>query len=129
MSEAADRWVALAQEDLRVAEVVYPEGIYNQVCFHVQQCIEKCLKGLLAHYGEQLPRTHSITELLEALPSTAFDELKEDLTGMDDYYIPTRYPDALPGALPHGLPGKEEADEAIDLARRVSKLTEQLVQQ
>jgi HEPN domain-containing protein len=34
-----------------------------------------------------------------------------------DYYIPTRYPDALPGTLPEGLPGQSEAKEAVALAR------------
>lgn len=34
---------------------------------------------------------------------------------LDDYYIPTRYPDALPGALPDGLPDKSEAREAVAL--------------
>lgn len=36
---------------------------------------------------------------------------------MDIFYIPTRYPDALPGSLDESLPGKEEAEEAITLAR------------
>jgi len=38
---------------------------------------------------------------------------------MDQYYIPTRYPDALPGSFPEGLPGKEDAEEAVLLASRV----------
>jgi HEPN domain-containing protein len=30
MSEMADRWLAFAHEDLRVAEIALEEGIYNQ---------------------------------------------------------------------------------------------------
>lgn len=37
MSESAKRWLTFAAEDLRVAEVTMPEGLYNQVCFHAQQ--------------------------------------------------------------------------------------------
>jgi HEPN domain-containing protein len=40
-----------------------------------------------------------------------------DITALDDYYIPTRYPDALPGSLPGGLPGKEQAEESLQTAK------------
>ena len=46
MSEARERWLAFAHEDLRVAEIALPEGLFNQVCFHSQQCVEKALKAL-----------------------------------------------------------------------------------
>jgi HEPN domain-containing protein len=36
---------------------------------------------------------------------------------LDDYYIPTRYPDALPGVLPEGLPERTDAEDAVRLAR------------
>ncbi len=71
------------------------------------------------HQGETLPRTHSIADLIRLLPADWFGDLRADLLEtMDDYYLPTRYPDALPGTLPEGLPGKAEAEEALDLARR-----------
>ena len=34
-------------------------------------------------------------------------------TKLDDYYIPTRYPDALPGSLPQSLPERKDAEEAL----------------
>jgi HEPN domain-containing protein len=119
MNETVDRWLAFAWEDLRVAEIVLDERIYNQVCFHAQQCVEKALKGALAHRGHVPPRTHSITDLLSLLPPEWLIDLRDDLVGLDDYYIPTRYPDALPGMLPEGLPGRDEAEEALALARVV----------
>ncbi len=45
MNENSKRWLYFAYEDLRVAELVWGQAIYNQVCFHAQQCIEKALKG------------------------------------------------------------------------------------
>ena len=120
MSEVAERWLTFAREDVRMAELALEDGIYNQTCFHSQQCVEKTLKGALAyHQGETLPRTHSIADLIRLLPADWFGDLRADLLEtMDDYYLPTRYPDALPGTLPEGLPGKAEAEEALDLARR-----------
>jgi HEPN domain-containing protein len=117
MNEASDRWLMFAREDLRAAQILLPEGIYSQACFHAQQCVEKCLKAALARAGQSAPRTHSITDLLSLLPSDEFADLRNDLVELDDYYVPTRYPDVLPGTLPEGLPGKAQAQESIVLAR------------
>jgi len=121
MSEARERWLAFAHEDLRVAEIALPEGLFNQVCFHSQQCVEKALKALLAQSAVSLPRTHAVSELINLLPSGWLSGLREKLAHLDAYYIPTRYPDALPGDLPEGLPGKGEAEEALGLAREVMR--------
>ncbi len=117
MNSVGDRWLEFAGQDLQMAELALTDGIYNQVCFHSQQCVEKCLKGLIANQGKTPPRTHSIVDLLGLLPPEYLTDLREDLDQMDIYYIPTRYPDALPGSLAEGLPGKTEAQEAIALAR------------
>lgn len=118
MNENSERWLAFAQEDLRVAKLVWEQEIYNQVCFHAQQCVEKALKGLLVVSGKIPPRTHAITDLLSLLPETWFAEMRDSLMALDDFYIPTRYPDALPGALPDGLPGREQAKEAFVTAQK-----------
>ena len=117
MNKAGDRWLEFARQDLQMAELALNEGIYNQVCFHSHQCIEKCLKAELANLNKKLPRTHSIVDLLGLLPPECFAELREELEQIDIYYIPTRYPDALPGCLSDGLPEKEDAQTAISAAR------------
>ncbi|GAB6056900.1 hypothetical protein JCM31598_43400 [Desulfonatronum parangueonense] len=69
----------------------------------------------------KVPRTHSIVDLLRALPSDCSNKLignlRETLELMDIYYIPTRYPEALPGSLAEGLPEREDAITAITTAR------------
>ena len=45
MNEAIEHWLIFAHQDLRMAELALDEGIYNQVCFHSQQCVEKAIKG------------------------------------------------------------------------------------
>lgn len=117
MNGAGDRWLEFSRQDLRMAELAFKERIYNQVCFHCQQCVEKCLKGILANQGKTPPRTHSIVDLLGLLPPGYLADLRDAMSQMDIYYIPTRYPDALPGSLTEGLPGKEEATEAIATTR------------
>lgn len=117
MNEMAKRWLAFAREDLQVAEAVMDEEIYNQVCFHSQQSVEKALKGVLESRGIKPPRTHSITDLLSLFPADWPADIRDELVGLDDFYIPTRYPDALPGSFPYGLPGVDEAQETLVLAQ------------
>ncbi|MGD9160286.1 MAG: HEPN domain-containing protein [Desulfobacteraceae bacterium] len=117
MNEAGNRWFEFASQDLQMAELALKEEIYNQTCFHSQQCVEKCIKGVLANLGKSIPRTHSIVDLLHLLPPKFLSHIREDISQLDIFYIPTRYPDALPGSLSEGLPGREDANEAIEAAR------------
>ncbi len=121
MNAAGDRWFEFARQDLQMAELALREGIYNQVCFHSQQCVEKCVKGILANLGKSLPRTHSIVDLLCLLPVEYLSSLREDISQLDIFYIPTRYPDTLPGSLAEGLPGREDAKDAIEATRECLK--------
>ena len=81
----------------------------------------KGFEGVLVHSNDVAPpRTHSIPDLLTRVPLQWFTDLREPLAEiMDQFYFPTRYPDALPGSFPEGLPGKEDAEEAGLLARQV----------
>jgi len=36
MHERAERWLAFARGDLRMAEMARAEALWNQVCFHAQ---------------------------------------------------------------------------------------------
>ncbi len=127
MNGASKRWLRFAREDLRMAELAIQEGLYNQVCFHSQQCAEKAIKGLLVFQGRTPPRTHLLGDLLPLLEPNPFDdELAIQL--LDRFYIPTRYPDALPGSLPEGLPTSKDAVEALALARQVLETVESLIQ-
>ena len=123
MSEASD-WLAFAREDLRVAEWALSAEIYNQACFHAQQCVEKVLKAWLRHLGTLPPRTHQLSLLVALLPDDVLADLRIEITLLDRFYIPTRYPDALAGALPTGLPDGTDAKEALTVATSVLQRAE-----
>lgn len=108
-------WISFAQNDLETAEVLFREGIWNQVCFHSQQSVEKYLKASLP--PETRPRTHKIAELLARTPLVLEEPLKKELRRLDRFYIPSRYPDALPGTLEEGMPSKDDAQVSIQAAR------------
>lgn len=117
MNVAAERWLAFARQDLRVAELAMTEAIFNQVCFHAQQCAEKATKGWLEAQGRVPPRTHRMADLLPLLPPRLLGAFSQRVLLLDAFYIPTRYPDALPGSLADGLPGQVDALEALDVAQ------------
>ena len=118
MNEESERWLHFACEDLKMAELALAAGIYNQVCFHSQQCVEKATKGLLLLQGKTLPRTHLLGDLLTILDPNPFT-ISLDMQLLDRFYIPTRYPGALPGSLPEGLPTHKDAMDALVIARQV----------
>ena len=124
MNEEANRWFFFAREDLRMAELALKEGMYNQVCFHAQQCVEKVLKGFITYKGDIHPQTHKLADLLSPLSPSPFDTLRDQIIILDRFYIPTRYPDALPGSLAEGLPSAQDAKEALESARMVLKRVE-----
>jgi len=55
--------------------------------------------------------------LCQALDST-LGQLDDLCLTLDQYYIPTRYPDALPGGGPEGMPTLKDATEALKLLRK-----------
>lgn len=122
MNEESERWLIFAREDLRVAELAMGEALYNQVCFHCQQCTEKAIKALLVHRGQKPPRTHRLGDLVGLLNPNPLAEIKLAVQMLDRFYIPTRYPDALPGTLPEGLPDAEDALEALTVAHQVLEI-------
>lgn len=128
MNGESERWLQFAGEDLQMAELAMQEAIYNQVCFHSQQCAEKSIKGLLVLQGKATPRTHLLGDLLTLLDPNPFTT-SLDIQLLDRFYIPTRYPDALPGSLPEGLPDHKDATEALIVARQVLDMVAALVQQ
>jgi HEPN domain-containing protein len=111
----------------RIAELAMTENLYNQVCFHVQQCAEKTTKALLIAQGQTPPRAHRLGDLVNLLDPNPLTAIALEVQLLDRFYIPTRYPDALPGSLLEGLPDASDAQEALAVARQVFKaITQEL---
>lgn len=76
--------------------------------------------------GRSYPRIHKVVEL-----AALCVELREPLAPLntllkivDEFYVPTRYPDAMPGNLSTGLPSEQDAREALAAAEAVLKIVE-----
>jgi len=96
--------------------------------FHCQQSKEKALKAFLYIHIKSIKvfYTHSIAELLQlaAEIDSDFEEV-ESSKKLDQYYIPTRYPNSLPGGIPSRYyDDPEEAKDVKILAEKVIKLVD-----
>jgi len=118
MSESHEQWLALAENDLNFARVGSEHGFYAHVCFLAQQTVEKVLKGLLIAKTGKYPRLHSLVELVNECAKSVPDmiALEDHARILDQYYVPTRYPDGIPGSLPNGMPSESHAKEALRIA-------------
>ena len=112
-------WLKYASDDLQSAEVLLKEGIYNMVCFHSQQAIEKLFKSFIAAYYQEIPRIHNLIRLhkiCEDLHGSRLNLDEEGLIFLNDVYIDSRYPADF-GILPSGKPDIEEARKAYNYAK------------
>jgi len=113
----ADRWLRQAESDLAYAELGLREGFYAQVCFQCQQVCEKAIKALRYGRGERAVLGHALIELAASLPVMA--RFRDSLAVLDQYYVPTRYPNGLPGGIPSDVYTGDQAAAAVDTARQV----------
>jgi HEPN domain-containing protein len=115
------RWLQQAENDLEYARLGLREGFFAQVCFQCQQICEKALKAI--HYGQLGKRVvfgHSLVQLGAELSLEA--DLRDELAVLDQYYIPTRYPNGLPGSLPYEVYTKGQAAKALESSLQVIEL-------
>ena len=115
------QWLDRATEDLAVAHLALEKGFYSHACFLTQQCMEKALKGYLLAKTNSYPRTHGLVDLVNrcAVFDLEISQFSSDCAVIDQYYTPSRYPDALAGAGPDALPDRNEAQEAIESGNEI----------
>jgi len=125
----AIRWLRQAENDLAAAQLMLRERFFAQACFMSHQVSDKALKALAYYRGDRYVAGHSLVELVFSL-ETSYPQLSEfhELVGvLDQYYIPTRYPDALPGSAPYEVYHKAQAKAAVESAAWVVGFTQQLI--
>lgn len=129
--EESLRWFTQAKDEFEDAEELRKRGRFYLALFHFQQAAEKALKAYLYLKVESVEvfLTHSINDLSEAVLEIDPD-FKEATQAkkLDEYYIPTRYPNGLPGGVPSRFfNDPKEAEEAMHLARSVIELVERKI--
>jgi HEPN domain-containing protein len=123
MSEAK-RWLEQARRDLDDARYAAQGARWNLACFLSQQVAEKALKAYLYARGAETVWGHSVAELCTEAAShdPAFAAIHAEAAALDQYYVPTRYPNGLPGGIPADAYTKADGDRALCRAGDVVEL-------
>jgi HEPN domain-containing protein len=124
MSKKSDEtiyWIRQAIADFATHQHLVKSKDYDWACFLAQQSAEKALKAYLLFQGEPLSYLHSILKLTEkcAQYDRAFSDMLGRVRKLDDYYIPTRYPNGLPDNYPRAYYQKQDAEFCGKLASEV----------
>lgn len=116
-----NNWLDFALDDIDAAQILLREKKYNMTCFHSQQAAEKALKGFLTHKKITTPRIHNLVELINLCAGidSEFSNFIPQMAVLNQFYAPTRYPDAAVGMTPNGLPNQVLAEKALNYADEV----------
>ncbi len=120
MSNRSFDWLNQGLRDLEQAKDSRLAGRHEWACFAAHQAGEKAIKALHLHLGQEA-WGHVIARLLKELPETISveEELIEKGRILDNFYIPTRYPNSHPEGAPFEHYGPLQSKEAIQYASEI----------
>jgi HEPN domain-containing protein len=127
--QQARRWFDQAVRDADAARFNEEGGFFEVACFLAQQSAEKLLKALLHAHGQRLVFGHSTVALAEQCQEYGLD-LGAALgicRRLDQFYIPTRYPNGLPDKTPADFFDQESAAQALGHLTRLMALVTPLL--
>ena len=124
-----ERLIKQAERDLQSARRIIEIGSYEVLAFLAHQAVEKYLKAAwMVVKHEAPPRTHSLTELGDALAVPKVH--RRHLGYLNPDYVTARYPDAANG-VPYEVYDREmaeakvtAAEEAFEWLRRLTATSE-----
>lgn len=109
-------WMQRAYSNLRLAEKGLGKDIMlEDLCFNAQQAVEKALKAICLYKGQDFPKTHSVTRLIDLVESAgvAIPQQIKAADFLTQYAVETRYPGPVEDIT------FEEYQEALQIASRV----------
>jgi HEPN domain-containing protein len=95
----ASEWFDRGRNDIETAQLLYDNnGHADSIAYHIQQTLEKYLKGYLVLHGKNPPHIHELDVLINRI--TVFDDSFVKFLDLCEkasrYYLQDRYP---PGPL------------------------------
>jgi len=113
-------WLLQAERDLEQAEDSRLAGRHEWACFAAHQSAEKAAKALHLSLGQEA-WGHVVARLLMELPDDidVSGELVEKAKVLDNFYIPTRYPNGHSQGAPFEHYGRLQSEEAIRYASSI----------
>jgi HEPN domain-containing protein len=117
-------WFARARADLRAAEILLAHGGDTGLAgMHIQQAVEKHLKGYLLSKGWALERIHDLPALLDeaAKHFTELEAYRAFCEEVTSFYFEARYP--FPAQPPTRREAKILLRQAQEMARQIEEAT------
>lgn len=118
MGDRSRDWWNQAERDLEQAEASRAEGRHEWACFAAHQAAEKAVKALHLSRGQEA-WGHLVARLIRELPLPVDPELIERGRVLDNFYVPTRYPNGHPEGPPFEHYGPLQSGEAIEHVRQI----------
>lgn len=120
MPNRSQDWFKQAVRDLEQAHDSRRTERHEWACFAAHQAAEKALKALHLYLGQEA-WGHVVATLLEELPEEILvpRELIDKGRVLDNFYIPTRYPNGHPSGAPFEHYGPLQSREAIAYASEI----------
>lgn len=108
-------WIKKAEKDFKRVQPRLEEGDIEDGAVHLQQSLEKYLKGYLLGKGWTLTRTHNLRFLLDETIkfNSDFVQFRQLCQEITTYYFEDRYPFFI------AAPSKEEVEENFKRATKV----------
>lgn len=93
-------WLEAARRDWRRVKRRIDERDIEDAAFHLQQALEKFLKGFLIGRGWELRKVHTLPALLDeaARDQAALDSFRDVCERVSEYYLLERYPPLIRSA-------------------------------
>jgi len=119
MKNETKAWIDYADENLKSAEVLLQNGLFNACLQNIQQAAEKHLKSLLIEKGTGLIKSHSIRQLIHALAEhqITITMSEDEIDLLDSIYLPSKYP--LMSVLPRFMPDKKLCETCMAIASKI----------
>lgn len=118
MPNRANDWFIQAERNLEQANDSRSNGRHEWACFAAQQAAELAVKALHLSHGQEA-WGHVVARLLQELPVRVDEDLIEKAKVLDNFYIPTRYPNGHVEGAPFHHYGKYQSEEAIQHAGKI----------
>jgi HEPN domain-containing protein len=118
MSNRANDWLQQAVRNLEQAEASQQDGRHEWACFAAHQAAELAVKALHLFFAQEA-WGHVVAKLLGELPAGVPEDLLEKGKVIDNFYIPTRYPNGHSEGAPYQHYGPIQSGEAIRYAGEI----------
>ena len=118
MPNRAKDWLAQAERDLEQARASQRDGRHEWACFAAHQAAEKAVKAVHLRHAQEA-WGHVVAQLLVELSVTVPSDLVEKGRSLDNFYVPTRYPNGHPSGAPFEHYGPLQSDQAIGYAGEI----------